>query len=289
MRLLIATSVGPGKEYVRGLLPGVLLGLAQNAPCACDFLVTFDGVEAFPTLDVAGCATQVLSREGTEGLTIDGRLARMRESQRRFFLSRPYTHLYWHDSDMIPPADVLARLLEADVPIASALYNLRGDQEGVMALRIAPEGVDPPEDGPASVPLRCGRHIVASAAGMGAMLVRRDVLEATAFRAPESYVHRQWGEDIRWCLDTGHPVLVDVGLPCWHVAADGTGTRPTIHPAQETTPAAPQTAQAAQETTAPDPAPASASKEHPWPSSTPPPSATRSSTRSKPRSAPRRS
>jgi hypothetical protein len=254
VRVVVSTSVGPGKEYVRQMLPGVLLALAGNAPYPVEFLVTFDGVDPFETLSVAGCCVQSLSREGVDALTIDGRLARMRESQRLFFLARrDFTHLYWHDSDMIPPADVLARLLETDAPLASALYNLRGDHGGQMAVRLAPDG--PASAEPASVPVVDGRHVVASAVGMGALLVRRDVLEATAFRSPESYVHREWGEDIRWCLDTGLPVLVDVTLPCWHVAEDGTGTRPTLSVAEQTASAAAPTPAAAPRRQAPVAAP----------------------------------
>ena len=221
--ILIASSVGPGKEYVRHLLPGVLVNLARACSQPCELLTTFDGIEPF---EVPGSAQRL---SAVDHLTIDGRLARMRESQRKYFLSRRFTHLYWHDSDMVPPVGIIDHLLALGAPIASGIYNLRGDNEGKMPIRMLPEsaGCTPPSaDETISIPVD-GTLIYPHAAGMGCMLVAREVLQKTPFRCPESYQGREWGEDIRWCLDTGHKVAVDISQSCWHIDASGVGTRPT--------------------------------------------------------------
>ena len=68
--------------------------------------------------------------------------------------------------------------------------------------------------------------VVADGYGMGCMLLRRDALVATEFRAPEYWVGLATpGEDWQWSLDSGLPVSCHTGLSCWHCCEDGTASR----------------------------------------------------------------
>jgi hypothetical protein len=239
--VLLATSFGPGKSYAVPLLAGVLPRLFSfNANHLRGALVTFDGIDPVPVSDSAALTVQRLSAASAPAC-IHGRLARMRESQRRFFLSRPsYSHLYWHDSDMVPPEDIVARLLEINAPVASGIYNVRAATGVVLpiaAVRVTPAELaelaainaanganaeaaatrkpakakgkpakaapsPEPEDELHPMDAEDGRLIRPYAVGMGCLLVRRDALEKVPFRPPDSYTDDGFGEDVAWCHDS---------------------------------------------------------------------------------------
>ncbi len=221
-RVLVATSVGPGKEYAYPLLRQVLPSLEG----AGGTLLTFDGV-ASPDIDFGPIYTDRVYDDGSATCR-HGRLARMRESQRRFFLASDFDYLYWHDADMAPPCDIIPRLLARQVPIAAGLYNVRGENGPLLTIA----GHDPRETG-----AQYGEYdeidVVDGAAqvwatGMGCMLVDRATLARVPFRCPSYYTAEGFGEDVLWCLDSGVRPVVDMTLPCWHFDADGTGNRPRV-------------------------------------------------------------
>lgn len=224
-KVLLATSLGPGKEYTQELLLSTVRAMKGISHVLC-------------TLDEfrwEGPREWILQHlyKPPKPISIHGRLARMREAQRRLFLSVPWTHLYWHDSDMVPPLDIIPRLLAHDAPVASGLYNRRGDQDLCLCVfkrfgRLPGEELGDTVIEEIEVVDGLARM---AGAGTGCMLVKREVLQDFPFRDPEWYPAEGPGEDVRWCMDldeAGIPVLVDWNLPCWHVSEDGTGTRPVL-------------------------------------------------------------
>lgn len=234
--VLLATSFGPGKEYALSILAGVLPRLTgHSANCLGAVLTTFD---AIPSVLVGDGALFTHERLTAQDLPASrsGRLARMREAQRHYFLRRrSMTHLYWHDSDMVPPDDIIERLLALDAPVASGIYNVRGAQGLLLPVAGSDPRLAAAPGGQELVELEAiGTLIRPYAVGMGCLLLRRDALESTPFRDPGWFRDEGMGEDVRWCLDwlEGAPLgesrrpVVDLALACWHIDADGTGTRP---------------------------------------------------------------
>lgn len=210
-RILIATSLAPEKEYTLDFLPGILKELGH------DVLLTYDGMTPSEALAVPAWHSQVL--EPLELPTRYERLARVREAQRQYFLAGEWDYLYWHDSDMIPPIQIIDALLQHRAPIASGIYAER--------LSNAPKLVG--MDARYSAGLMDASHFHCDQSvgyvdmfGMGCMLVRRDVLAATPFR-DGGYAFKSWqGEDFRWCEDSGERILLDIFLSCWHVSENRT-------------------------------------------------------------------
>jgi hypothetical protein len=143
-----------------------------------------------------------------------GHLARMRRAVAAEFLASDCDYLYFHDVDTIPPWDIIPRLLALDVPTASGSYSMRGQRHAF-----------PPWMEPRAETL--GWDVVTAAGyGMGCMLLRRDVLEKTEFRAPEYWEGLDApGEDWQFTLDAELPVAVDTRCSCWHVCEDGEASR----------------------------------------------------------------
>lgn len=226
-KVLLATSLGPGKEYAHKMLATVLASLCGVS----EALLILDGIP-FPRLETLPSSAVCVPVREAAGLTLIGRIARVREISRQYFLKTDCTHLYWHDSDMAPPADIIPRLLAHEAPVANGFYAIRGcDPENPwlpMMTRIWED------DGPHEVTVTMDQLVITDgivrpiACGMGCMLVDRATMERTPFGPPESFVEGAYGEDIQWCLDSGESILIDTSIPVWHVDSDGSGVRPGV-------------------------------------------------------------
>ena len=118
------------------------------------------------------------------------------------------------DSDMIPEPGMLEQLLALEVPVAAGLYTMRAPPFG---LEVGRQG-----DGAMlvtrSVPTK---PYEAEWAGAGALLVRREALEAIEppyFQYPQGFV---FDEDVYFCRKlkaAGYPVLVDPRVQVGHMA-----------------------------------------------------------------------
>ena len=216
--VLIATIIGPGKEYCSPFLAQTLRELVAEAGdgAQAHCLTVMDGSNWTPVPQSLPGLWETLPQEfwGDRAIGQYARQARMRNRCREVFLSGDWTHLYFHDPDTIPPAGTLAKLLAHDAPMATALYNGR-TYDSVM-IPMWPQH-----------PILSTEPIWCDGFGMGAMLIRRDVLEAVAFQDGEP------GEDIGFGRDAiaagGWRTLVDTSLNCWHVREDLTANRVTVH------------------------------------------------------------
>jgi len=225
--VLVVTTYGQRKDYCASFLPAVLHGLEG----AGGFMTLFDGVPP-----VTGLPGEVLEAPDLSNLSYYGRVATVRQLCRNFFLSSgKWTHLYFHDCDMIPPSDILPRLLAHERPVASGLYVLRGLTEPVVPAVVNFEA------GPAGI-LCTNLGAIQSESntwpvqsfGMGCMLIEREVLDATEFRMPEWFEENLTGEDYAWCQDAfatkkAMPI-VDLSATCWHVNNDGRASRLLVGP-----------------------------------------------------------
>lgn len=208
-KVLVGTIIGPSKQYCSGFLLRALQGI--------------QGAGYYTVLDGAGWMPEGLPGD-VEQLSEDawatvhpglyGRQARMRERVRQVLLAGDWTHVYFHDVDMVAPQGVLEGLLAHDVPMASAIYNNRLSDTVSLPATPMPMLLNTPSP----------FHFLGF--GMGAMLLRRDVLTAIAFQSAEP------GEDFGFCTAATAAgfgeVLVDGALSCWHVRDDGTANRVSV-------------------------------------------------------------
>lgn len=212
-KVLGVTAIGPGKEYVGTFLEHTFARI--------------DGVDSWRVLlDNVPCPVtappdNLVFQNAGEYTGPDNRFARIawtRELLRQYFLTTDATHLLMLDSDVIPPADVVARLLAHETPISSAALLVRDCSLPQLTI----EWID------LGVALRDSTEFHVSQSGMGCMLVDRATIARVSFREPSFYAADSIGEDFQWCLDAGAPTLLDASLCCWHVSANGAGNRITI-------------------------------------------------------------
>ena len=121
--------------------------------------------------------------------------------------------VFFLDSDQTPESQTIMKLLGLNVPIASALYFERVPPFGPVC-GLLPGQVDPD--------LTCGPFEVAYTGG-GALLVRREVLEALAPGPYFQYIPgRMVGEDANFChlaREAGFSILIDPDITVGHVGA----------------------------------------------------------------------
>jgi len=148
-------------------------------------------------------------------------------------LSNPFSHLFFLDSDVVPPADALLRLLAHNKPIISGMYCRRSPPHGLPVaikngawLNQLPSPNDP------------NKVIEVEYVGAGCLLIKRQVLEVMAAKPDPTCPWKPW---FSWKVDAqGHlpredclsedyvfsrrakqvfgiPTLLDTSLRCRHV------------------------------------------------------------------------
>ena len=217
-KVLVATAIGPGKDYCAAFLPATLATLTGSAAS----WLGLDGATlqvAVPTnTDVAALPPW----EGDPETFRFARIARMREAARRYCLAGEWTHLFFLDADVVPPTDTIPRLLAHGAPVACGIYFVRDHVPPLVAV-----------DGVLAEMANAGRlqsDLVwtAPAAAMGCMLIERSILERTPFRDRAAFILQpEPGEDYCWCYDAGRAVRVDARIRCWHVGGSGRASRLT--------------------------------------------------------------
>lgn len=228
-KVLLATSIGPGKEYVLPFMQGGFRAIEGYD----DALVTFDRITVPEIL-----SQSVRDNETYEYLpditppypSTNARvpyLARMRQAQIDHFLMGDWTHLYWHDSDTISPPEILSELLKINAPVSSGVYLLRGVDN--VRMPFFPVLESEPIYTADAFRMTWDENLQSEAAlaGFGCMLIERSILEKTQMRDPMAYATQGVGDDYLWCADanrnSGVSVHLDGHLSCWHLSETGTG------------------------------------------------------------------
>lgn len=221
--VLLATSIGLGKEYTLDFLPRVLADLESLG----DVLITIDSnVEvSFNALNLMG--SNVTVNTLTKGRMADdtiraGRISRVRQDATAYFKAHPeYTHLYFHDCDMIPPNNIIAKLLETREDFVGALYIMRGQTTPSLAM-LGEKGGTYADMSVLDIGSESTLNVYA--VGTGSMLLSRVVCDAIDFRNPSFFKDElQLGEDFQFCADwkeldpknTVKCLLLPKGI--WHV------------------------------------------------------------------------
>ncbi len=145
-------------------------------------------------------------------------LADTHEAIRDYFLRGDYDYLLHLESDIIPPPDVIERLMIHNKPIVSAVYHIDfGANSHAMIQKMEHFGdireTANIKDG-ADLMMMDGKLHEVFACGLGCVLIRRDVLEQIPFRWSGGDIF----PDTYWAFDTNgqFPKFVDTSILCEH-------------------------------------------------------------------------
>lgn len=131
-------------------------------------------------------------------------------------LKSPVTHIFFLDSDVIPPPNALVRLLSHDLPIVSGLYWSKYGFPFVM--REGKDGLFEPMKR-----VEFGKLIEVDAIPMGCALIKREVFERMGWPWFKMEVGKEplgVSEDYWFCKrarELGYKIYVDTGVLCGHV------------------------------------------------------------------------
>ena len=221
-KVLLASSVGPGKEYVFPWLSRSLSRIngISDIYVAIDGITVPDGV----TWPQNAVIEPLPPYNGPSDPRRFGRIAVARESARAYFLAGDWTHLLFVDADTILPADAVDSLVSLNAHVASGISLVRDYNVPQTSARAD-----------VGLLLYDGPTFTIEYSGMGSMLIDRETLTRVAFRPSEFFsADSPNGEDFQWCEDSGVPIIVTSAVNCWHVSADGNANRLTIGPKENT-------------------------------------------------------
>lgn len=209
MKTLLATSIGPGKEYVCRSLSETLRAFESQ----CDSVVFWDGIDKRPELFPSATRHVQLAEPRRPYTHLIYRIARMRAETRKYFLRGDWERLWFVDGDILPPPDALERLEAWNAPIASGVYPIRLNTQNA----VLPFAGRLRDNGMLFYNLKClpenyeDMEIIGG--GMGCALISRETLVATRFKLRDLPA---FGEDYEFCESSGRRVRVDWGVSCGH-------------------------------------------------------------------------
>lgn len=134
-----------------------------------------------------------------------------REQAAEYFLQSDCDSLLFLDSDMVPPADMLVKLIEHNKPIVSALAFRRVPNYEPCIFKTV-------EEGNSQIYHNYPKGLIEVAGvGMACTLIKREVFE----KVPQPwFTPNKLGEDLAFCkraTETGIPIFCDTTLICGHV------------------------------------------------------------------------
>lgn len=137
-----------------------------------------------------------------------------REQMAQMVIDNGFDYLFFLDSDMQPPPDIIDKLIAHDKPIVSAMAFKR-------LAPFTPCFFKKVEVGKAEPLLEYPKGLVeVEGVGMACCLIKREVLEQT--KKPMFFPMDRTGEDLVFCLrarEAGFKIYVDTTLDCGHVSS----------------------------------------------------------------------
>src|SRR3989339_541310 len=224
-RILIGCPTYDGQAFC---LDAFVKGLAALTYPDADILFvdnseTDEYAKRLGNLVIPGRKIRVIRDKPSE--TRISRIISSRNKVRDFFLAEGYDLLFFLDTDIIPPADVIDRLLMIFRDIASGIYLCRqriGDKDMVLpTVYVAHD--DSSVRTVSKDEIRESKVMDIVICGLGCCLIRRAVLEKIACRPfSES---KTGGEDVAFCLDAkqeGFKAAAETAVRCSHVNREET-------------------------------------------------------------------
>ena len=181
-------------------------------------------VQALIGLDWRGPLSVLLQKDNPTGDPWSDHLWQYQRG-RDLFLRGDFDAVLVIESDIIPPADTLTRLaaqMAAGADLVYGVYLFRGGRV-VNILERYPEparnlGESLTVRGLYAAAVRRG-VVPCSGAGLGCVLIRRQVIERIPFEAPDrpGFFDWQWTEQV---YRAGFSMVADMGIQCGHVDPD---------------------------------------------------------------------
>lgn len=147
---------------------------------------------------------------------------------RRAMLDGGYDAMLCIESDIIPPADALTKLVAVEADVAYGLYAFRrGDVKNVNVLRfvVGPTPDQPLNNWPGDYKKAWGKVIPCSGCALGIVLIRRKVLEKIDFRWADTYCDGPFTNDA-WSAKFS--MRADMSVVCGHKTPEGVILWPTV-------------------------------------------------------------
>lgn len=148
---------------------------------------------------------------------------------RRLALEGGYDAMLCVESDIIPPADALTRLLAIEGDVVHGTYMFRSGEPVINVARYAQTPGCPDVSlryHPGVLRAQWGKPIRCTGLGLGCTLIHRRVLERVDFRLAEEGGHCDWAFACD-ALSAGFSLWADLGLLCGHKRPDGVILWPT--------------------------------------------------------------
>ena len=143
------------------------------------------------------------------------------EKMRRIALAEGYEKVWIVESDIIPPHDALAKLLEVKAPVVGGMYALRHGAYPPNFFKNSPSLVTDelmkwPEIFASKKPI-----IETSGVCMGCLLVDRSVLEEIPFTLPRTDYHAPDIPMMQYCCAHGIKQIGRIDVSCGHKKPSG--------------------------------------------------------------------
>ena len=155
------------------------------------------------------------------------RLAESRELVRKKVIGENYDYLFCLDQDVVPPKDVIERLMENGRHIVTGIYynnytKLNPVTNEYEQRKLPVVWVKSLKDPNKLVSIRkdiieSGELIKIDSCGTGCILIHRDVLEKIKFRWEED---KEGVDDVFFCIDAlnfGYEIYADTSVICQHL------------------------------------------------------------------------
>jgi hypothetical protein len=125
VKIMIGVATYPGHSYIRDEFKGYLDALVKATVHPVHVVILWNG-EGKPQWYYKGYDCRKMNfRDGVTGIQI---LEQKHNELRRIFLKSDCTHFFMLESDNLPPADTLNRLVAHDVPLVQGTYLIRAEQ-----------------------------------------------------------------------------------------------------------------------------------------------------------------
>jgi hypothetical protein len=239
---MVGVATYPGHSYIRDRFKEHLYQIVQKTKYPVKVFILWNGAgkpqKYFPKCT---CKTMKFGA-GTKGVEI---LRRKHNELRKQFLKSDCTHFFMLESDNLPPADILNRLVAHDVPVVQGVYFIRAEQKmkyhmPMNAQMLAKYGelagkdifIIKSQDSPAmwiqdGDNIRLGkiedvvpqRGLIETYAGaMGNTLIKRELLEKIEFRIRDGEI-QQFTDFLFWhdAQKLGYRTYTDTSIMTGHV------------------------------------------------------------------------
>lgn len=157
---------------------------------------------------------------------------RARQKAHENALEKGFTHIWWHDDDIVMPDDSLVKLYENHEDIVGSILFQRSEPYAICSYRADQKyGIDDWDHFRSLLLNDLGKGLkTVDATGTGCMLMKTDIIDQ--LDKPWWYWPKKGAEDINFCVrlrKLGKLIYVDTNVIGNHLSFDPTAINKSIH------------------------------------------------------------